>query len=201
MIAALFVEPMGVYAGDLFSPLADVELWTEARDARLYPGPHPVVAHPPCARWCAMAGLVEYLHGRKRGDDGGCFEFALAAVRRWGGVLEHPAFSHAWDAFDLPVPDPAGWWTPTDAHGGAACQVEQGHYGHRARKRTWLYAVRTTRPELLWGPAQAARWVTYTAKDSGIPNPKPGIHKRERSATPPAFRDVLLQLARSVATG
>ena len=43
MIAALFVHKGGAYFG-----LPDVDPWDEARDARLYPGPHPVVAHPPC---------------------------------------------------------------------------------------------------------------------------------------------------------
>jgi hypothetical protein len=46
MIAALFVAPDGVYAG-----LPGVEVWDEARDARRYAGPWPVVAHPPCQRW------------------------------------------------------------------------------------------------------------------------------------------------------
>jgi len=80
MIAALFVDARGCYAG-----LPDVDVWDEARDARLYPGPHPVVAHPPCTRWCRLAGLVEARWGHKRGDDGGCFASALASVRRWGG--------------------------------------------------------------------------------------------------------------------
>ena len=54
MIAALFVDRRGCYSG-----LPDVDLWDESRDARLYKGPYPVVAHPPCARWCKLAGLVE----------------------------------------------------------------------------------------------------------------------------------------------
>jgi len=79
-IAALYVERGGSYFG-----LDCVDPWDEQRDARLYAGPHPVVAHPPCARWCRLAGLVEARWGHKRGDDGGCFASALAAVRKWGG--------------------------------------------------------------------------------------------------------------------
>ncbi len=85
MIAALFVDPRGCYFD-----LEGVELWDEARDARLYAGPHPVVAHPPCSRWCRLAGLVEARWGHKRGDDGGCFASALANVRRVGGGPRAP---------------------------------------------------------------------------------------------------------------
>src|SRR5215472_11710687 len=96
-IAALYVERGGVYWD-----LPGVDAWDEERDARLYAGPWPVVAHPPCQRWCLLAGLVEHMYGYKRGDDGGTFAAALESVRRFGGVLEHPAYSAAWAEFDLP---------------------------------------------------------------------------------------------------
>ncbi len=84
MIAALYVATGGVY----YDPaLTDVDPWDAQRDARLYAGPHPVVAHPPCSRWCRLAGLVEARWGHKRGEDGGCFAAALASVRTWGGGL------------------------------------------------------------------------------------------------------------------
>lgn len=80
-IAALFVDARGAY-----SKLPAVDPWPEIRDARLYAGTDPVVAHPPCVRWCRLAGLVEARWGYKRGDDGGCFGMALAAVRRCFGA-------------------------------------------------------------------------------------------------------------------
>jgi hypothetical protein len=46
MVAALYVEHGGSYYG-----LPGVDPWDDARDARAYAGPHPVVAHPPCQRW------------------------------------------------------------------------------------------------------------------------------------------------------
>jgi hypothetical protein len=85
------------------------------------------------------------------GDDGGCFAAALAAVRSWGGVLEHPEASGAWRAFGLIAPPFDGGWVNADFQGGWTCCVEQGHYGHRARKKTWLYACRVDLPSLKWG--------------------------------------------------
>ena len=78
-IAALYVETGGCYFG-----LPDVDPWDEARDARLYAGPHPVVAHPPCGRWCQMAPVNQARYGQRIGDDGGCFQAALDAVRTLG---------------------------------------------------------------------------------------------------------------------
>lgn len=46
MIAALYVQAEGCYFG-----VDGVDPWDEQRDARLYDGPWPVVAHPPCQRW------------------------------------------------------------------------------------------------------------------------------------------------------
>lgn len=194
MIAALFVQKGGAYYG-----LPDVDPWPEERDARLYAGPWPIVAHPPCSRWCALAGLVEARWGHKRGEDGGCFASALSAVRTWGGVLEHPAFSKAWPAFDLPTPPAAGW--VRGLCGGWSCQVDQSQYGHRARKATWLYAFGIEPPPLRWGRKNGTHWVGYMRRrGDGTPciGPRMRLSKHEAARTPIAFRDLLLEIARSV---
>lgn len=108
-VAALFVDDSerGVYP----ALLGDSARWGENRDARRYAGPLPVVAHPPCHLWVNLAAVNWRRYGRQRpawypgGSDGGCFAAALAAVRRWGGVLEHPAGSHAWAAHGLRKPE------------------------------------------------------------------------------------------------
>jgi hypothetical protein len=192
VIAALFVEKDGAYAN-----LEGVDIWDEARDARKYPGSAPVVAHPPCARWCQLAGLVEARWGHKRGEDGGCFASALESVRRWGGVLEHPAYTDAWAAYGLPDPGPEGWYRTMC--GGWVCQVYQRQYGHRARKATWLYYVGSgDPPSLRWGrgdPPEA--WVSYADADR-YPDAE-RLSPKDRSATPEEFRDFLLDLARGAA--
>ena len=167
MIAALYVAKGGCYYG-----LPDVDPWDEERDARLYAGPWPVVAHPPCARWSTLAALVEAVHGHKRGDDGGCFASALAAVRRYGGVLEHPAQTGAWKAARLNKPPMSGAWVNADWEGGWTCCVSQVNYGHRARKRTWLYAKGCELPSFKWGDGPDAGIV----HDSGRRPSRPKAH-------------------------
>lgn len=82
-VAALYVETDGGYF-----EMPGIEPWDEARDARLYAGPWPVVAHPPCQRWGRYwHGAPNKPHQYKLGDDGGCFAAALAAVRRWAASL------------------------------------------------------------------------------------------------------------------
>lgn len=201
MIAALYVDATGCYAN-----LPGVDAWHEARDARLYTGPHPVVAHPPCQRW------GKFFHGSTRkphqftlGADGGCFASALTAVRTWGGLLEHPADSKAWAFFGLRAPERYRGWQQADAFGGWSCYVEQGHYGHLSRKGTWLYACRTERPELNWSRGEqrihprALELHGYEkARRIGMMAMVGGKDKtRIRDATPPEFRDVLLSIART----
>lgn len=203
MIAALYVETGGCY----FS-LPGVDLWDEPRDARKYAGPWPVIAHPPCQRWGRYwhGGVREsQRHRFKLGDDGGCFKSALAAVRRWGGVLEHPADSHAWATFDLQRPARSGGWVKADELGGFTCCVEQGFYGHFSNKATWLYAMGTDLPELRWGrgeqrlhPVALARYGYTKARRIGMIAMVGGKDKiKIRNATPVEFRDLLISIAES----
>lgn len=201
MIAALYIEPDGVYAG-----LEGVDPWDVARDARKYAGPWPVVAHPPCQRWGRFwHGSTRKPHQYKLGDDGGCFAAALEAVRNWGGVLEHPADSHAWKHHGLVPPERFSGWQPAGDLIGWTCYVEQGHYGHMSRKPTWLYAARVVLPELNWSkgeqrlhPIALERYGYEKARRIGMTAMVGGKDKTKiRNATPPAFRDVLISIART----
>ena len=191
MIAALFVETEGAYFN-----LPNVDPWGTTRDARKYAGPHPVVCHPPCQLWGRFA-RVNYarwggIHNLP-GNDGGNFMLALASVREWGGVLEHPAFTDAWHTYSLTKPTGIGWrqcskseWT---------CEVWQSAYGHRANKRTWLYYVGKTPPfDLDWSRPKGTHQIGFHDQ-RGKDRNKPTISGKAASATPPAFRDVLIRLA------
>lgn len=203
MIAALYVQSDGCY-----SALPNVDPWPEARDARLYAGPWPVVAHPPCQRWGRYwGGGPSAKVKRELGDDFGCFAAALAAVRRWGGILEHPEASHAWAHFGINRPPHKGGWVPAGMCGGWTCCVEQGHYGHRARKKTWLYAFRVERPALIWGRSAGERLDEgfHSAEERREARaagklPRKRLTPRECAATPPAFRDLLISIAETALT-
>jgi hypothetical protein len=199
VIAALYVLKGGPYYG-----LPDVDPWDEERDARLYAGPWPVVAHPPCARWGRYWFGGPSVKVRKtRGDDGGCFEAALRAVQAHGGVLEHPEASSAWRAFNLAPPPRRGGWVPAGLFApGWTCCVEQGHYGHRARKATWLYLVGPRPEPLTWGPCEGKDRLDdgYHSAEERRRAVRTGarqrLSERQRMETPIAFRDALLALAR-----
>ena len=204
-IAALYVEKNGSYAN-----LPGVDIWDQERDARMYGGPHPVVAHPPCTRWCTRwygNGRGNFRH--KKGDDHGCFKSALFDIRAFGGVLEHPQESHAWKHFGLARPPRSGGWVRADDYGWT-CRVEQGFYGHWSPKPTWLYAVGCRLPEIKWGshvvsdsdyPADVvAKHGIDWCRGQGLFKYYRGEMKTNTEAriyTPPEFRSILIDMARS----
>ena len=207
-VAALYVEPNGCYVG-----APGVDPWDEARDARTYAGPHPVVAHPPCQRWGRFwHGSTRKPHQYRLGDDGGCFNAALLALRRFGGVLEHPADSRAWDYYGLKRPPRTGGWVDCSQFEYEAgrmwtCCVYQGHYGHMSGKATWLIAHGLRKwqlPELKWGKTEQRlpawmieRYGYEKARRIGVVAMVGGKDKTAiRNATPLPFRDLLLSIAR-----
>lgn len=190
-VAALFVDARGGYIG-----IPGVDAWPIDRDARTYRGNLPVVAHPPCQLWVNFASLNFKRYGgehNRPGNDGGCFAAALSAVRRCGGVLEHPAGSNAWKTYALSRPSHVGWNVVRDSGLREwVCEVWQSAYGHKARKRTWLLYASVYAPpfELRWDRPVGTHQVGWFDRI------KPTLSKQQAAATPPEFRDVLLQLAR-----
>jgi hypothetical protein len=95
---------------------------------------------------------------------------AAEQVQRWGGVLEHPEGSRLWR--ELGLPDPI--------------VVDQVAWGHRARKRTWLYVV-----------GLATDVVEAEIRTGGVPTRLvETMGALERRLTPPAFARWLVSIAR-----
>jgi len=120
-------------------------------------------------------------------------------------VLEHPAGSSAWEYFGLTKPTAGVGWVRADNWNGWTCKLDQRHYGHSAPKPTWLYAAGTDLPDLIWPKSDRTppawmveRYGEAKARKIGIVAMVGGKDKtRIRNATPPAFRDLLLAIARS----
>lgn len=180
MIAALYIDPRGPYPR-----MEGVDCWDEQRDAMLYDGPWPVVAHPPCGPWSRLRFFCK--HQPKE-----CAPRAVEQVRRYGGVLEHPESSTLWRALKLPLPGGL-----PDEYGGWSLEVDQCAWGHRARKRTWLYFVGIAR-ELV------------VPRTGGVPTHCVNSRKADtlllelsaegRRRTPDAFAQWLVSLAQQVAS-
>ena len=207
-VSALYVRKDGPYP-ELLS-----DWWDEDRNAMGYRGPNPVIAHPPCKRW----GRFWHTDGSKSpGNDGGLFAAALYALRRFGGVLEHPEGSKAWDRFGLPGPS-LGSWVRGLGPRTWATTVAQSTYGHRAKKLTWLLFVGDSPPPPIdWTVAPATAYLSQPGRGSkGKPRKRcvcqrcrdhfggdwigrPAFERmsaRENELTPRPFAELLISLAR-----
>lgn len=190
-IAALYTDPKGPYHS-----MAGVDAWDESRDARLYEGPHPIVAHPPCGPWSKL----RHLCNEATLATADCGPRAVKQVRALGGVLEHPAHSRlfALGALgrqgSLPLP---GLPDGADSHGGFTVLVNQVAWGHCCAKPTWLYCVGIDRQLVeagirtggepthcvCTGPRQLKRLLVAS--------------KQLKRRTPPLFAEWLVSLARA----
>jgi hypothetical protein len=190
-IAALFVATNGPYF------LRDyIDCYDESRDAMTYSDSLPVIAHPPCNLWGKFA-LVNYKrwggeHNRL-GNDGGKFNFALDAVNRCGGVIEHPAHSYAWREYTLERPR-FGVWIKSGR--GWVTEVWQSAYGHKANKKTWLYAASIVKPkDLRWEKVVGSHQIGQRDQRGKAAN-KPTVTRKEAIHTPEAFLDELVEIAK-----
>ena len=127
------------------------------------------------------------------------FAFCLWYVRHFGGVIEHPEGSHAFNFYGLEKPKQKQGWVVADNYGGFVCSVAQGNYGHRSRKMTWLYANKANLIDLDWSiPKGMMRLdegrVKIKRSDAEFV-PKKRISQKERLETPESFKNVLKKIA------
>jgi hypothetical protein len=118
-------------ADSVYKSLPHLDVYDAERDARTWPGGIPAIAHPPCRAWGRLRQFAN-----PRPDEKELALYAVEMVRRYGGVLEHPAESTLWEVADLPRPGYA-----KDRFGGFTYCINQSWWGHPAPKATWLYIV------------------------------------------------------------
>jgi hypothetical protein len=162
----------------------------------LFNGCNRVICHPPCQLWGRFAKINYKRWGgdhNKPKNDGGMFKFALDIVRKNGGVLEHPAFTYAWEEYSLPRPIDIGWrYIGNDEY---VCEIWQSAYGHLARKRTWLF-YKGKRPfELKWDRKDGSHQIGFYDQRGKDKN-KPTLSGKKASATPTEFAKELIALAK-----
>lgn len=119
-VAVLCVAEKSAYRA-----LPDLDLWDRKRDAAKYQGPHPIVAHPPCAQWSRLRAFSRVDLAEKA-----LGPLTIALARRYGGVVEQPAGSALFAG--LPVAGRSDAW-------GFTHVLDQSWFGYPARKRTLLY--------------------------------------------------------------
>lgn len=182
-VAALYIDPRGPYP-----KIPGVDCWDEARDARLYDGPHPVVAHPPCGPW----GQFKMFCTKQ---DKALAPLAVAQVRRFGGVLEHPRYSRLFPHCLMPLPGEL-----PDAFGGYTIELDQCEWGHVARKPTWLYTVGTRTFERSPFPDRQPTHSMANGRGELLADgtKRKRCSAQQRRRTPQLFAEYLVRLARSV---
>lgn len=178
-VSALFVMPDSIYKQ------IGVDSWDENRDALKWPGGNSVVAHPPCRLWGRLRQFSTAPESEKE-----LATWAVDQVRKYGGVLEHPAHSTLWPHKGLPGPG-----QPADKYGGYSLCIDQFWWGHLAKKKTFLYIVGCPMRSI---PEYSIRFdaVCHVVSSLGNKTPKKEITKKARKATPENFARWLIEIAK-----
>lgn len=181
-VAVLFAR-----ADSIYKSLPDCDVYDIDRDALTWTGGVPVVAHPPCRAWGNFS-----MFSRPRDGEKELAIWAIDKVRRYGGVLEHPAGSKLWPTLGLPAPG------KRDAFGGWTLPIHQHWWGHRAQKKTKLYIVGCDPADIPDMPMRLD-YPTHVIGDVGRSGKgkRPEISKDEREHTPPDLAKWLAELAKS----
>jgi len=115
--------------------------------------------------------------------------WAVAQVRKWGGVLEHPFRSRLWNECGLPAPG------AFDGYHGFTIALPQFWFGHKAQKATYFYICGIAPTDLPEVPLKLGE-PTFVVQSRKRSSHRPHIPKAEREATPLACAQWLVELAR-----
>lgn len=176
-VVVLFVR-----ADSLYKAMPGVECYDAQRNALTWGGGCSVVAHPPCRSWGVLSHMANPRVGEK--DLG---PWAIEQVRKWGGVLEHPAGSRLFRHCGCAVPDglPDEW-------NGISILIDQFDFGHVAHKDTILYIVGCAKLP----PLPPTR---MEGTDRSICGNVPGTHRctqKQREETPVKLAEWMIEVAR-----
>ena len=181
IIPVLFTRKNSIYLKLPFTDVYDIN-----RDALSYSGSSPVIAHPPCRGWSRLRRFSNHTE-----DEKNLARWTVKLIQVTGGVLEHPECSSLWKDMNLP------FGNSLDQYGGWTLSIDQKWFGHRARKRTWLYIVGISPRQIPSYPLSfdatthvVARGRRYTGKKE--------LSKAARESTPIGFAKWLLLVARSI---
>lgn len=139
------------------------------RDALSWSGGQPAIFHPPCRSWGQLSHIAKPRPGERE-----LALWAMAKVRQYGGVLEHPINSALWSESGCLS------WGICDDFGGVLIPCYQSSFGHRAPKLTGLYMVGVAIPEIP-KPRQTSTTVERMCR-------------AERESTPPELAAFLVDL-------
>lgn len=167
----------------IYNTLPNADPWPIERDARHWPGGRACIAHPPCRAWGQLRTFA-----KPRPDEKELSLWAIAQVRQWGGILEHPARSTLWPAVQTTRPG------TRDAAGGWLLGIHQHAFGHRAEKKTFLYIHGADPAQLPPMPYTMAE-PTHVIQSRKSQACRPHTTKAEREHTPRALALWLLDLA------
>lgn len=182
LVSVLFARKDSVYKK------LGVDVWDIERDARLWPGGNPIVAHPPCRAWGAYKGFAKPRPGEKE-----LAIWSIRQIRRWGGVLEHPRASSLWKEMELPIGE------EVDEYGGRTISIDQKWFGHKAKKATLLYVCGCKNlPKIPLNFDAVTHYVGYPKSFKGKSrNGMKEISKAEREHTPIHLAKWLIEVARN----
>ncbi len=124
MVSALFVRKDSIYKA------MGLDCWDSERNALLWPGGNAGIFHPPCRGWGRLRKFSVATEEEKE-----LAVWSVNQVRRWGGVVEHPASSDLWRYCNLPLGN------QVDQYGGFTLSVNLHWFGFPAEKKTYLYIV------------------------------------------------------------
>lgn len=178
--AVLYCEP-----GSIYHQL-NCDVWDEKRNALTFNRPEPIIAHPPCRLWSRLHHFSKAPKCEKL-----MAITAMMHIRKYGGVLEHPAGSHLFRTMSCNMNG------KIDKYGGFLRSINQKWYGYKAEKRTYLYICGI-------GPGELPPFdLDFTGTNYVIDTKKKNlgrkyVNKNERSTTPIKLAEYLISVIKII---